>query len=533
MLSRANPFDSNRTVMTKVLLATFFVVVVILPLVTMMTYLFKANAGAVVASPQFKTALSNSLVATVTATIISVVLAYMLALCVVRTQIRHKTVITVLITLPMLIPSVSHGMGLILLFGSNGLVTTTLGLSSSIYGFKGVVLGSVMYSFPVAYLMISDILKYQDYTPYEACKVLNITGLNRFHAVTLPYLRKPMISVFFATFTMIVTDYGVPLMIGGKFMTLPVLMYQEVIGLLDFGKGAVIGAFFLIPAVIAFILDQVNKDKAAATFTKKPFPVQVSSPMLVLSYSVCVLTILFVLLPVLSFIVLSVIKKYPINMAFTLDHIRKTMNTGGLQYLGNSLFIALLTSVVGTVLAFGVGYFSSRSKGRMSRFLHMVAITALAIPGLVLGLSYMLFFKGTFLYATFAILILVNTMHFFASPYLMAYNSFSKINTNLEAVAQTLGITKLLLIKDVFIPQMAGTILEMFSYFFVNSMMTISAVSFLATASNKPLSLMINLFQAQMVVEGAAFVSLTILAVNLIVKFIVYILGKKLVSARA
>ena len=163
----------------------------------------------------------------------------------------------------------------------------------------------------------------------------------------------------------------------------------------------------------------------------------------------------------------------------------------------------------------------------------MVAITALAIPGLVLGLSYMLFFKGTFLYATFAILILVNTMHFFASPYLMAYNSFSKINTNLEAVAQTLGITKLLLIKDVFIPQMAGTILEMFSYFFVNSMMTISAVSFLATAANKPLSLMINLFQAQMVVEGAAFVSLTILAVNLIVKFIVYILGKKLVSGRA
>ena len=80
---------------------------------------------------------------------------------------------------------------------------------------------------------------------------------------------------------------------------------------------------------------------------------------------------------------------------------------------------------------------------------------------------------------------------------------------------------------------MAGTILEMFSYFFVNSMMTISAVSFLATASNKPLSLMINLFQAQMVVEGAAFVSLTILAVNLIVKFIVYILGKKLVSGRA
>ena len=99
---------------------------------------------------------------------------------------------------------------------------------------------------------------------------------------------------------------------------------------------------------------------------------------------------------------------------------------------------------------------------------------------------------------------------------------------NLEAVAQTLGIGKFLLTKDVLIPQMKSTILEMFSYFFVNSMMTISAVSFLATAQNKPLSLMINLFQAQMIVEGAAFVSLTILTVNILMKFIIYLLNKKL-----
>jgi iron(III) transport system permease protein len=222
------------------------------------------------------------------------------------------------------------------------------------------------------------------------------------------------------------------------------------------------------------------------------------------------------------------VKKYPINMSFTFSHILKTLNTGGLNYLGNSLIIALLTSVIGTICAFGTAYFSARSPGKTSKFLHMIAITTLAIPGLVLGLSYMLFFKGTFIYATFAILILVNTMHFFSSPYLMAYNSFSKINMNLEAVAQTLGITKTLLTKDVLIPQMKNTILEMFSYFFVNSMMTISAVSFLATAQNKPLSLMINLFQAQMIVEGAAFVSLTILTVNILMKFIIYILAKKL-----
>ncbi|MBQ5646607.1 MAG: ABC transporter permease subunit, partial [Treponema sp.] len=166
-------------------------------------------------------------------------------------------------------------------------------------------------------------------------------------------------------------------------------------------------------------------------------------------------------------------------------------------------------------------------------FLHMVAITTLAIPGIVLGLSYMLFFKGSILYGTFAILILVNSMHFFSSPYLMAYNSFEKINSNLEAVGQTMGIGKFQLTKDVFIPQMFGTILEMFSYFFVNSMMTISAVSFLANSQNKPLSLMINLFQAQMILEGAAFVSLAILTINILMKLIVYLLKRRFLNVAA
>lgn len=527
MLKKSN-FDSNRTYIVKILLSVFFVVVVILPLLRMLAYLFQTDVSAVVHNARFVSALKNSLFSTLVSTIVSVILAYLLAMCVHRTQIKHKTIITVLITLPMLIPSVSHGMGLILLFGSNGLITGLFNIQSSVYGFFGVVLGSVMYSFPVAFLMIADILMYQDYTPYEACKVMNIRGFSKFRAVTFPYLRKPLISVFFATFTMIVTDYGVPLMIGGKYMTLPVLMYQEVIGMLDFGKGATIGAFFLIPAVIAFVLDLVNKDKSGSSFTKKPFPARVSKPVLTLATVFCALVVLFVLLPIFSFIVLSVVQKYPINLSFTMDHILKTFNTGGGGYLVNSLLIALLTAAVGTGSAFATAYFSARSTGKASRFLHMMAITALAIPGLVLGLSYMLFFKGTFLYATFAIMILVNTMHFFSSPYLMAYNSFSKINMNLEAVAQTLGIGKGLLIRDVLFPQMKITILEMFSYFFVNAMMTISAVSFLATAQNKPLSLMINLFQAQMVVEGAAFVSLVILIINVAMKYIVYLLNKRL-----
>ena len=84
---------------------------------------------------------------------------------------------------------------------------------------------------------------------YESAQVLGIPKIRQFLSITLPYLRKPMISVLFATFTLIFTDYGVPLMVGGKFMTLPVYMYNEVIGLMNFGKGAVVALFLLVPDV--------------------------------------------------------------------------------------------------------------------------------------------------------------------------------------------------------------------------------------------------------------------------------------------
>jgi iron(III) transport system permease protein len=125
-------------------------------------------------------------------------------------------------------------------------------------------------------------------------------------------------------------------------------------------------------------------------------------------------------------------------------------------------------------------------------------------------------------------LILVNTVHFLASPYLMAYNSLGKLNANLEDVGLTLGVNRFDIISDVLIPQTKLTNMEMISYFFVNSMMTISAVSFLNTVRNKPVSLMITQFEAQLFLEGAAFISLLILGCNFVMKCLAYSARKRI-----
>ena len=130
------------------------------------------------------------------------------------------------------------------------------------------------------------------------------------------------------------------------------------------------------------------------------------------------------------------------------------------------------------------------------------------------------------MYNTIIILVLVNIIHFLASPYLLAYNALQKVNQNYEIVAKTCNISTFKIILDVIIPCTKKTIREMFAYFFVNSMITISAVTFLFNVRTMPLSLLINNYEGNMLLGEAAIVSLIILFFNLVVKLSVYIINR-------
>lgn len=501
------------------LLLGLFLLAFVWPLTNLFWSLGDVNVLRILKSRSVLKALTNSLWVSSCATVIAVTLGGLLAWGIVRTRMAGKRFFEAIFVIPMLIPSLSHGMGLILLFGANGIVTKTLDWDGSIYGFWGIVIGSVLYALPVAFLMIADLLKYESRAHYEAADVLGIPRSSQFIHLTLPYLAKPMIGVIFAIFTLVVTDYGVPLMIGGKFTTLPVLMYQETIGLLNFGKGAVIGSLLLVPAVLAFVLELGTRQSRAEGQTVRIGDRAHSQWFEGLMTALCSAVSLFILMPILAFVFLSVVSKYPIDLSVSLAHIGHALNLNAMTYLGYSLWISFLVAVVGVICATAAAYFSSRTSSKLGRLVHFIALVTLTVPGMVLGLSYVLAFNSTFIYGTLAILVLVNIMHFFATPYLMMCNSFGKLNEHLEAVGDTLGISRWRLFIDVLLPQTRATQVEMFVYFFVNSMVTISAVSFLATVANKPLSLMINQFEAQMMIECSAFVSVLILVVNLLVKW--------------
>ncbi|MBQ7810543.1 MAG: ABC transporter permease subunit, partial [Clostridia bacterium] len=239
----------------KFLLLAYLLVSITLPIVYLFSSIRGQHINDVLTSAQFLPMLKNSVITTVIATVISIVLSFSLAFMLNRSNIKFKSFFVVLFTIPMLIPSISHGMGLVFLFGDNGIVTNLLGLNIGLYGYKGIVMGSVLYSFPVSFLMFNDSFQYEDFTIYEAADVLGMSKTRQFVSITLPSMRRTIVSAVLAVFTMVFTDYGVSLMTGGTDMTLPVFMYREVIGMMNFSGGAVVGVVLLLPAMVAFIMD--------------------------------------------------------------------------------------------------------------------------------------------------------------------------------------------------------------------------------------------------------------------------------------
>lgn len=513
--------------LVKILIFCVLTVQIIVPLVVLLSHITPDNIVAVFTSNQFLPMLKNSFVSTTLATLVSVSLALALAWCVHRTNIRHKNAISILFTVPMLIPSISHGLGLTILFGDNGVFTNLTGINIHLFGLTGIVLGATLYAFPSAFLIFTNIFQYEDFTTYEVANVLGLTKWQCFVQITFPNIKKTLISATFAVFSMIFTDYGIPLVVGGKMTTLPVYMYREVVGLLDYSKGGVLGAVLLIPAVMAFVIDMLNQDVASAGTVTKPYQIRSNKRRDFVAACFCGIVLFLISIPIFTFALLCFVNHYPVDFSLTFNNIKEALHLGVMGYMRNALFISLTTALVGTVTAYLTAFYTARSSKKISSMaLHMISLITLSVPGIVLGLSYVLTFKSTIIYGTFTILIGVNMIHFFSSPYLMAYNAMLKFNSNLEDVAKTLGLSRMKVLRDVFLPCTYDTVLEMFSYIFANSMVTISAVSFLANFRNMPIAMLIPQFDSQSLIGAIAVISALILFVNITMKLIIYTLKK-------
>ncbi len=230
-----------------------------------------ANFREYFSTPSLFRSIENSLLIATISTIITISLAFGFAYALNRSTMRFKGVFRLIAMIPILVPSLLPGISLVYLFGNQGMIKELL-MGESIYGPIGIVIGSVFFTFPHALIIITTALAISDSRLYEAAISLRASRWKTFWTVTIPGARYGLISAAFVVFNLVITDFGLPKVIGGQYNLLALDIYKQVIGQQNFEMGAVVSVVLLIPALFAFSLDRYVQKRQVALLSSRSVP---------------------------------------------------------------------------------------------------------------------------------------------------------------------------------------------------------------------------------------------------------------------
>ena len=447
-----------------------------------------ANYKTYFSTPSLFLSIENSFFIASVSTAITILLAFGFAYAINRSCMPFKPALRLIAMMPILVPSLLPGIALVYMFGNQGYMKELL-LGESIYWPLGIVIGSVFFTFPHALIIISTALSISDQRHYEAAESLRASKWRTFWTVTIPGARYGLISAAFVVFTLVITDFGLPKVIGGQYNVLAVDIYKQVIGQQNFEMGAVVSVVLLIPAIIAFIVDRIVQKKQVALLSARSVPYEARPnrrfDMACLGW--CAVVAIFILGIIGTCQFAALIKFWPYDLSLSLKNYDfDRMDGGGWEAYRNSIQLALLTAAIGTAIIFTGAYMVEKIDGfRTARGLfQFLAMLPMAVPGLVLGLAYIFFFNNpanplNFIYGTMTILVVSAVTHFYTVGHLTALTALKQIDKEFEPVAASLRTPFHRLFARVTVPVCLPAILDISIYMFVNAMTTVSAVVFL------------------------------------------------------
>ena len=530
------------------LLITFVLIPVIMLFFTLTedkngNYVGFKNVIEYLTSLGFRISLKNSLYVSSVSTVISVILAFIYAYGITRTNIKFKGAYHYLALLPIFAPTMLYGIALIYMFGNKGFVTMNLGIDIELYGPFGIIISEIIYAFPQCFLILYMALKSTDNKLYEAADTLGTSKFKQFFYITLPGIKYSLISSVFVAFTLSFTDFGAPKIVGGSYNVLATDVYKQVVGQNNIPMGATVGMILVIPALLSFVIDRVTNSKTkncglnngSSLFNIKENKVR--DGLFFIFNSIIALAFLSMIIVVF---LAAFIKIWPYDMSLTLDHFNLNTGSGdGFKSYINSVTVALITAVVGTVITFVNSYLIEKVKEfKVLRNLsYLLSIVPVSLPGLVIGISYIIFFNNpnnplNFLYGTVAIVVIGNIIHFYSVPFINITGNLKKLNNNFEEAATTLNIPFYKTVLKVTLPMSLEGMLENFMYYFTNSMVTISAVVFLYSPKFMLATIsIVNLDDAGNT-AGAAALATLIISTNIIVRIIYQVSIKQIRKSR-
>lgn len=430
----------------------------------------------------------HSLFVATVGTFFTVLLVLLYVFAISRTCMPFKTLFRSIALIPLLTPSLLSAMAMIQLFGNQGYLRDLL-LGHSIYGPIGIIVGMVFAHFPHVFVILTAAVALADARLYEAAASLRTGRARIFATITLPSIKYGLISSTVVSFTLCLTDFGIPKVIGGSYDMLATEIYKQVVGQQNFQMGAVVSIVLLVPAVAAFSMDRLARRRQAAMMTAKAVPYAPRPRRLVdrLALLYCTTIGLMILALIVVPAYASFTAFWPYNLQFTLRNYQFDLYAGGgWESYFNSIRMALATAVFGTIAVFVGAYISEKSQAprKLKVLYQIMAIVPMSVPGLVLGLSYIFYMNNPsnpleVLYGTLSILVISTVVHYYTVGHLTAVTAIRQLDDEFESVSDSLRVPRWQLFYRVSLPICLPAVLDISIYLFLNAMTTVSAVVFL------------------------------------------------------
>jgi iron(III) transport system permease protein len=438
-------------------------------------------------TPRIARSLYNSLYVSLMTMAITTTLAFFLAYALTRTTIRAKGFFNTVAFMPLIAPSIIQALALILLFGRNGLITAHLFKTGwSIYGAWGIIISEVFYCFPHALVILYTTLSAVDTRLDEAAESLGANALQVFWKVTIPSAKYGLLSAAALTFNLTITDFGNPVVIGGDYNVLATEIYAQVTNMYRFDLGATVSVILLVPSMAAFMFNYyvTRKSFALISGAARPF-IRPSRFLRKWGFTVyCILISGSIIMIFATVVMGSFVKVWPYDWSLTLKHYRFP-SIGGYSAIWTSLWISILVGFFGSFFTLIAGYIVEKKKPFGVQLLYLLSVMPAAIPGLVLGLGYILAFNRPYyiFYGTPWIIVICVVIANFTLGTLSSISNIKNIDPSIEEAATSLGSTSISTFVRLIFPLSRVAFFQNFVYFFMRSMTTISAVIFLVSAT--------------------------------------------------
>ncbi|NYT78026.1 iron ABC transporter permease [Alcaligenaceae bacterium] len=486
------------------------------------------------ANSLFRESFVNSLYVACASVFFASIFALPLAYFTSRFNFSGSIVIQTLSFIPLLMPPFIGAVAMRLLLGTNGSVNLLLrqyfGFTIPFMeGLNGVILVDSIHYFPFILINLSASLSNIDRSMEEAAQSLGSSGFRLFRKIVFPLSRPGFVAGASLVFVKAFDDLGTPLLLDVSNM-LPTQAYLRItsIGISDpmgYVISCILVAFSVFAMWIAFLgmrgKDYATVQRGGGGLTKRDLhPVEAAG-----CYVVVLLILTIVLAPHLGLLLLSLGTIWSFSVlpnAFTLNHYHEAFTTA-LGFITNTVIYAGLAGLIDVLIGTAIAYIGHRTTLAGRKWLDYLAMSALAIPGVVIGIGYLRAFNNMNVpfsdqsvaswWGVIVIALAVRRL-----PYALraCVAGLQQVPLSLEEASQNSGAGTLTTIRRIVVPLMSGGLVAAFITSFATAAVELSATLMLVSReSDAPISYGIYLFMQTVSGRGAG-AALGIIAVIIV-----------------